>query len=304
MIFVLLASATALLALPYATHRYGRRLDPEHWARLVWAALTTGAIAFEAGLVLLALPTVLRVVGISQLTAACNMLLGHLAPGPGPVGWFAAALAVALPGHALLGWWRTRDASAALSIEPGLGRRRTFRGYELVVLPTTRVLAYSVQSGARSQIVVSQGVVDHLSTDELTAVLAHEHAHLRHAHQQRLVLAALLESTLRPLRRSTAELRLALERCADEDAAFDSGRATVRRALVGLLEPLLAPPALPAFTTADTVVERIDALATPPVPAPSHAVLITRAMLIVLSACALAAAAGWLFDATRMLGLA
>ena len=304
MIIVLLASATALLVLPYAAHRYGRRLDPERWARVVWAALTTGAIAFECGLVLLALPTVLRAVGIAQLAAACNMLLGHLAPGPTEVGWFAAALAVVFPGRAAWLGWRTRHTAAALSIEPGLGRHRTFRGYELVILPTTRVLAYSVHAGLRSQIVISQAVVDQLNADELTAVLVHEHAHLRHRHQRRLVLATLLEGTLAPLRRCTAELRLALERWADEDAAAHSGRPTVRRALLSMLEPLLATPAVPAFTTADTVVERINALGAPPVAPSSRVLLLTRATLIVLSVSALAAAAGWLFDATRMLGRA
>ena len=119
-----------------------------------------------------------------------------------------------------------------------------------------------------------------------------------------LVLAALLEGTLPPMRRCTAELRLALERWADEDAAVRSGRPIVRRALMSLLEPLLAAPAVPAFTTADTVVERIDALELPPPTAPSHALLLTRATVIVLSACALAAAAGWLLDASRMLGFA
>jgi hypothetical protein len=300
----LLACAIALLALPAAVRRQGRRLDPERWAGLVWAALATGAVAFEAGLLLLALPTMLRAAGVSQLAAACDMLLGHLAPGPALIGWLATGLAVVLPGRVVLAWRRTRDASITCSIEPGLGHHRTFRGHELVILPTARVLAYSVQSGKRSQIVVSQGVVEQLSSEEFIAVLAHEHAHLRHAHQRRLVLASLLEGTFAPLRRCTTELRLALERWADEDAARQSGRSTVRRALLELLVPLIAESALPAFTTADTVIERIEALGSTPVPAPSHALFVARGSVIVLSICALAAAAGWCFDATRMLGLA
>jgi Peptidase family M48 len=304
MIIVLLASATALLALPCVARQYGRRLAPDHWARLVWAALATGVTALESGLVLLALPTVLRAVGVPQLAEACNMVLGHLALGPAPVGWLAAALAVVLPARAAVVWWGTRGTASALTIEGALGRHHAFRGHELVVLPTTRVLAYSVRSDERSQIVISQGVVDQLTADELTAVLAHEDAHLRYAHQQRLVIAALLEGTLAPMRRCTAELRLALERWADEEAAARSGRPIVRRALMSLLEPLLTAQAVPAFTTADTVVERIDALELPPPTAPSHALLLTRATVVVLIACALAAATGWLFDASRMLGFA
>ena len=304
MTIALLASAIALLLLPAVVRRQGRRLDPERWAGLVWAALATGAIAFEAGLLLLALPTLLRAAGVSQLTATCNMLLGHLAPGPAPMGWLAAGLAVVLPSRVIVVWRHTRDASITCSIEPGLGHHRTFRGHELVILPTARVVAYSVQSAKRSQIVVTQGVVDQLTSEELVAVLAHEHAHLHHAHQRRLVLASLLEGTFAPLRRCTTELRLALERWADEDAARQNGRSTVRRALIELLEPLITESALPAFTTADTVIERIAALGSTPVPAPSHALFVARGSLIVLSTCAVAAAGGWLFDAIWMLGLA
>jgi len=300
-IIVLLAGAIALLALPCSARRYGRRLHPQHWAQLIWAALMTGSVALEIGLVFLALPTALRAAGVSQLAAACNMLLGHLAPGSAPVGWAAGALALAIPWRAALAYRRARLTAAAMSIEAQLGHHEVFWGHELVVLPTPDVLAYSVQSGTQSQIVVSSHVVDQLSAEELIAVLVHEHAHLQHGHQRRLVIATLLERTLVPLRRCTSELRLALERWADEEAATHTGRPTVRRALVRLVEPALATAPLPAFTDADTVVERIDALGAPPTRAPARAVIVTRAALFVLAGIVLAAAGGWLFDATRML---
>ncbi|MGH9214874.1 MAG: hypothetical protein ACRDZS_01340, partial [Acidimicrobiales bacterium] len=100
---------------------------------------------------------------------------------------------------------------------------------------------------------------------ELDAVLRHERAHLVNDHGRYLLLATALEHTfgLFPLlRRSTAALRVTLERWADEEAAGSApeSRQVVRNALLDVTSALVAEPAVAAFTSADTVIERIEAL--------------------------------------------
>ncbi len=271
MIVVLVLSSLGLLLLPGCLRRAGRRLPPAEWAQLSVVVLGVGAVMFETALLLLGAPTVLRALGAPVLADICQRLLGSLVPGGPVAGWWAAGSAIAIPAIAGRGAWQAIRAHRALRIEPLLGRHHGLGRHELVVLPSQQVFAFSI-AGRRSQVIVSEGLAGQLSPQELQAVLRHEVAHLERRHQRWLVLVTALEHglVLLPLlRRSTAALRCALERWADEDAAGNSpeGRATLHAALVRVTNAMLAP-GVAAFSAADTLLERLQAMerALPPPP--------------------------------------
>lgn len=260
---VLLLAGLCLLALPGAARRLGRRLAPAEWARLCVVALAAGAAVLELAVLLYASPTVLRAIGIPDLADVCERALGVLLPGGALLGWPAAVVAAALPLLIGAGAVRARRSQRAVHVEAWLGEHERFGGHALVVLPTDCVLAFCA-NGSTPQIVVSRGLVAALTPDELDAVLRHEAAHLEHRHQRFLLLASALEHGLAVLpfiRPSTAALRTALERWADEAAAGTSyaSRAVLRRALLGVTTAMVSP-AVAAFSAADTVAERLAAL--------------------------------------------
>jgi len=263
MIVVLVLSSLGLLLLPGCLRRAGRRLPPAEWAQLNVVVLGVGAVMFETALLLLGAPTVLRALGAPVLADICQRLLGSLVPGGPVAGWWAAGSAIAIPVIAGRGARQAIRAHRVLRIEPLIGRHECLGRHELVVLPSQQVFAFSI-AGRASQVIVSEGLAGQLSPQELQAVLRHEIAHLERRHQRWLVFVTALEHglVLLPfLRKSTAALRCALERWADEEAAGDSsqGRATLQAALVRVTNAMLAPGAA-AFTTADTLLERLQAL--------------------------------------------
>lgn len=304
---VLALAGVAVLCLPGLVRRLGRRLAPAEWARLCAAALAGGAAMVETALVLSAAPTVLRAAGVPAVASTCERMLGRLAPGGPAAGWVAAVAAILLPALGVVGVRRAMSAWRVVRAEPWLGTHSRHGHHELVVLPTPHPLAATVP-GAPGQILVSDGLVEALGDAELAAVLRHESAHLDHHHHRFLLLAAALDHAvgiLPPVRRSTAALRLALERWADEAAAGDDleTRTTVRRALVAMSEALLAP-AMAAFSSADTVAERLEALGDdPPRPAFSSHVLL-YAPGTALGASAVAALATWASNAQFVLAMA
>lgn len=307
MLLALLAGGLALLALPWAARRLGRRLDPAEWSRLCSLALAAGGAVLELAVVLVAAPTVLRAVGVPEVAAACERMLAPLAPGGPVAGWSAAALAVAIPGRGLLGVMRARRSHRTFHIEGWLGEHTTFGAHELVVLPTDQPLALTVD-GHVPQIIVSEGLVAALADEELDAVLRHEAAHLRHHHQRHLLLATALEHGfvfLPFVRRSATALRAALERWADEEAAGETreARSAVRDALLGVTRALVAPAVVATFSAADTVIERLDALEG----APPHPSRLRRAALYIpglaVGALVLVALGAWAGEVSTMLAM-
>lgn len=304
---VLLVAALALLALPGAAWRFGRRLQPSEWSWFCVGVLMAGALMLEVALILYAMPTTLRALGVHHLADMCERAIGAVLPGGAVLGWPAAALAVAFPIRFLFVGRRTRRLQADAHIEPCLGHHRSDDGYDLVVLPTDHVVAFSV-CGTTSQVVISQGLLQALRPEEVEAVVRHEVAHLHHGHQRLLLLAGALEDTLplgKIVRRSTAALRTGLERWADEFAAGHAGvsRAVLRRALVGVCEALMAPRTVPAFSAADTITERLEALSIdPPRPSgPSRAAAYAPALII--SVVVISAFGVWRHDILHVLAL-
>lgn len=268
---VLLLGGIVLLGLPGLSRALGRLLVPKEWAKLCLVALVAGTVSFEVGAVLLAAPTLLGTLGIHALEAACERLAGPLAPAGGVGGWSAALVALLLPIMIVRGVKQARRSCRRLWLEPWLGEHIHGDGLDLVVLPTDEVVAMSID-GATPQIVVSSGLRALLSPAQLASVIRHEAAHLRFRHQRLLVLAVAIEHGFLfcpPVMRSTGALRAALERWADECAAGQDtdNRRLLRQALLAVAEARLGP-AVAAFSSARTVMERLSALERDP-PSPS-----------------------------------
>ncbi len=264
MIAVVLAlSGLGLLALPAWARPAGRRLPPSEWSRLAATALVGGALAVETGLALLAAPTVLRAARVPTLAAACERMLGHLSPGGPTVGWMTGAAAIAIAVMAASGILRAHGIYRAVRVERWVGEHETRSNYELVVIPSPHLLAVSV-AGRQPQVIVSTGLIETLLPEELEAVVRHECAHLDRRHQRYLLLARAVDAGFRFLpfvRRSTAAVRIGLERWADEVAAGETaeGRQTVREALL-MTTAAVVGSELAAFSAAESVIERLEAL--------------------------------------------
>ncbi|MGH2386008.1 MAG: M56 family metallopeptidase [Candidatus Limnocylindria bacterium] len=303
----LLASGAGLLLLPALSRPLGRQLPPHQWARLCAIALGAGGAIVEVAAALYAAPTVFRAAGIPAIAALCERMLGTLVPGGAWAGWVAAAVATMMPALAGIGVRRARRTQHAVHAEPWLGEHADWHGLDLVVLPTAHPVAVSVP-GDPAQIIVSEGLLASLEPSALEFVLRHEAAHLEHGHHRYLLLATAMDHALAffpPARASTRAMRAALERWADEVAAGarPADRRTLRDALLDVTGAIVSP-ALAAFSTSDTVVERVDALDRD-VPRPG---LATRAALytpgLALGGVAIVALGTWAANAQMIVAMA
>lgn len=304
---LLLVAGLGLLVLPGAAAPLGRRLAPAEWARLCQTALAAGAVIVELAFVAYALPTALRSAGVPTWATMCERMLRTFVPGGAPAGWLAATAASCIAVFAAVGAIRARRGCAAARVESWLGEHHRYAGHDLVTLASDQLIAVSV-AGVPGQIVVSTGLVEALPAERLELVLAHEAAHLDLGHEHWLRLAAAADAGFAffwPVRRSTSALRLALERCADEVAAGDhpDQRALLRSALLDVAA-LAVGAELAAFSAADTVIYRVEALAQSR-PEPSTGL---RAMLyapgLSLGGLVLTALAAWGGEAHMMISMA
>jgi hypothetical protein len=87
----------------------------------------------------------------------------------------------------------------------------------LVVVSDSEMFAYALP-GAQDGVVISQGLVQGLSKNELNVVLAHEQAHLDNRHDRWILVGRICTSFNPLLRHPMSNLRFALERIADEAA--------------------------------------------------------------------------------------
>jgi hypothetical protein len=289
---VLVVAGLGLLALPGIAAPAARHLQPSEWRRLNRIAVGLGIAMVQLGLVLTAVPVLADAAGVEHIAHECHHLLGPVLPGGAVTGWASATASLALFSVAGAVHRRTRRLQRAARIDGWVGEHRQLPDATLVVLPIDAVVAYATP-GSPAQVVVSRGLTRVLGTDELDAVVRHELAHLRNRHHGDLALAAVVDAALGWMpgtRASTAALRLGIERAADEEAAERPGaREAIRRALLMATETMLVP--VPAFTTALTLLARLDALATPP---PHPSLRLRAAMLAPLAALAVVALSGLL----------
>ncbi|MFC7449628.1 M56 family metallopeptidase [Rhodococcus daqingensis] len=147
-----------------------------------------------------------------------------------------------------------------------IGRR--IDGLDAVILDAPERAAYCV-AGKPHAIVLTSAALAALDERQLSAVLAHERAHLTGRHPQLLAILRGLSTTLPRVALLTigaAEVARLLEMCADDRAARTHGSRT----LLGGLLALSGPGPIPAGTlgaTSIAVLDRAGRLAAPPAPA-------------------------------------
>ncbi|NDU72391.1 M48 family metalloprotease [Actinomadura sp. DSM 109109] len=244
-----------MLMLSVALGLVPSRLHPSWSARLL---ATTGAMTAVAALgtgVFVAINYAATLAPSAAAHVPEWALFGDDRPVPDMVGLPAAVLSAAglvVAGRTAVRW--LTDVRAAQ-----LAARRP--------LETEVPIAVAVP-GRRGGVLLSRGMLNGLSPDELQVVLHHEASHLRHRHHRYLAAGALGAAVLPPLRPLRERLRLAVERWADEDAAEATGdRAFVARTIakVALAQPP-APGPVAAFAESG-VVQRVQALlGAPPAP--------------------------------------
>lgn len=265
MILAVALGGLGLLQLPWLMRSRLTQLSPAEWTRATSVSLRVGLGLVQFGLLATAAPTVLGGVGAHEFADTCNQILGPPAPGGDLTGW--ASLGVL--GWVLFARWQARrhvrQVTDTTRIEPWLGSHTQSEGFDVAVIPAAQPLAYSVP-GPNPQIVLSEGLHDSMTAEELAAVIRHETSHLRRRHHRELVLACEIETVfahVATLARATSVLRLAAERCADEDAiTCPDDRRQVRGALTKAAVSMAG--AVAAFTPADTILARLAALDHPP----------------------------------------
>jgi Zn-dependent protease with chaperone function len=241
--FGLLLVGIALLAFPGLWAARTRGCPPKEWTRVSVWAIGTGAAAVFLGLAMTGLPPLLHTVQLDGLLAVCDPVVHRLMVGGPLVGWTAMLLSLVIACSAAAAVRTTRRAVRRARIEPWLGRHVPGDGYEVVVLPTTELIAFGVP-GSVPQVVISEGLVEALEPARLDAVIGHEVAHHRLHHARYLLVAAVVDRALGVLpfvRRSTRALEESLEVWADEFAV--EARGATREALHGALVAVSAEQA-------------------------------------------------------------
>ncbi|HYB80394.1 MAG TPA: M56 family metallopeptidase [Mycobacterium sp.] len=176
------------------------------------------------------------------------------------------------------------------------------RTRDLRVLDVAEPLAYCLP-GVRSRVVVSEGALTTLATDEVTAILTHERAHLRARHDLVLEAFTAVHAAFPRLVRSSSALRavqLLVELLADDAAVRATGRTPLARALVACASGR-APSGALAIGGPSTVlrVRRLTGRGNSPML--SAAAYLTAAAILVLPTIALAVP--WLIELRRLFNL-
>jgi Zn-dependent protease with chaperone function len=246
---LLYGAAVTWLAPPLLTRLTRSGVTP-HMGIAAWLTAIIAALLAWVGAV--ALGAVAAVEGMKDSTAVtlCLRLFGfsERAPLPGLLGSVVlivaavviSAVVISRVGRSVLG---LRARSHEHAREARMIGHPTDRPGVLVV-DAHRPAAYCV-AGKPNAIVVTTGALDALDGSQLSAVLAHENAHIAgHHHQLLMVLRGLATSLPRlPLfRRGAAAVADLLEMCADDVAARRFG---TRPLLAGLLT-LAGPQRVPA----------------------------------------------------------
>ncbi|WP_433473666.1 M56 family metallopeptidase [Spirillospora sp. CA-142024] len=247
-----MSAAVALLVYSVLLSTLGPRLlRARHWAErapwlgvLAWQAAVASVIG---GMVLaelmLAVPIVRAPHGLSDLLAACRIMLRvHYEGAPQPVAGYAGLLVAGgillwISAHVLTTFVtiavRRRRHARTLTM---VARRR--RDLEALVVEYDQPLAYCLP-GRPHYVVVSTGVLDRLEDEQVSAVLAHERAHLAGRHDLAINIAIAVGRAFPAvplLRAAKTEIPRLLEMRADDVAAREHDRVTLAAALVTVAE--------------------------------------------------------------------
>lgn len=218
------------------------------WTLSIVGFLATGV----AAVVVLLLPNNGMPEGLVHAVRGCWTMLRHgEAPHAEQVAGLAGMIVLAVLGVrlALIGRRQAalrrgaRDERLAILRVAG---RHDAEDPTTVWLAHDRPLAFSL-AGRPGLIVATDGLADHLTPRELTAVLEHERAHLRGRHHLLLAAAETVAGTLPflPLaQQAPTALRDLVELAADTSAAQQCGPRVLRDALSRVADPNIRPTAL------------------------------------------------------------
>jgi Zn-dependent protease with chaperone function len=182
----------------------------------------------------------------------------------------SAAAIVAAVTAAVLAWRYGRGIQRARQGNRAHAQAARITGRKLpgsgaVVLESPRPVAYCVP-GRPAAIVLSTGALALLDPSQLTAVLAHERAHLAGRHHLLIALTRVLSATFPavPLfTRGPAEVARLAEMCADDAAARRSGRQALLTALLAMGTGTAVPAGVLAASGYE-VTARVQRLLEPP----------------------------------------
>jgi len=198
------------------------------------------------------------------------------------VAWAGATLLAGVVVRLLVAGWRVagterRQRRRLRTMIRVAGRRMPV--LDATVVPLSHPAAYVVP-GIRADVVITSGAVDRLTTEELHAVMAHEHAHATGRHYWLLRPVRLLYRAFPqvPLfAQAIVQVQRLVELRADDVAVQVSPRLTLARALVAMAQGRATPAGAPTTVLAadgGDAMERLDRLLHPPAPLPPG---ITRA---------------------------
>lgn len=237
-----------------------RRLPPCRAAWSITAAMAVLAASTVGALGLLAWPLMARVPIVAAAGRWRPGAVTHGVPVPVVASLVAWLALVALAHRAVdqLGRLR-RELVETARLHAELGS--TGRG-RLAVLddPVPEAHALPPTLSLPGRVVISTGLLAALDDDERAAVLAHEHAHLTHAHRLFTAISALAAALNPVLSPARANVAFALERWADEDAAARTSRAVAARALA---KAALAKLSTPRPTVASALIMGLGQLGVP-----------------------------------------
>lgn len=303
---VLLAYATVMAtAGSWALARSDWPSRSPRWGVLAWQVLTASVVASVVlAAVAVSVPRIPLTTDLAELLRACGAALRaqYATPGGAAVSVVAAAAAAAILGR--VGYCLARCLASAAR-----ARRRQRQALSLVarrddargalVIEHPAALAYCLP-GRHRAVVLTSGALELLDDEQLSAVLAHEHAHLRGRHHLVLAAAAAAEQAFPGVpvfRQARIQTTRLVEMLADDIATRRSDRLTLATALVELADGSAPKAALGAG--GDAAIVRVRRLVAPadPVGAPTMALLavltvgVLAAPALILAAPALAGVA-------------
>jgi Zn-dependent protease with chaperone function len=223
---MLMVPVVAGVALGWAAPRIGAALPPSAAVVSLTVAALTAALSTGLALAATGIFVVARLRPIAEAGHWSVRSLLAEQPLPTSVAAVATAAVAALLFSAI---WHTGRTARELARTARLCRRLG-SGMDIVIVNDPTPDAYALSCGAGGRIVVSTAMLRALPADQRRALLAHEAAHLNR-HHHLFVLAGRLAAAANPvLRPVVAEIRVGIERWADEVAAAEIGdrRLTAR----------------------------------------------------------------------------
>ena len=253
----------AIVAFAIAAPLAGRHLSPALATRLLVPASVATAASTVFVLGALAATWLGQLPAIAAFGPWSTTRLDAADPVPDPVAVLSLVLLTVTTVWTVT--WGARRVHALLAV---------YRDYHhlsptgsVIVLDSATVDAFATPAPA-GQVIVTAALWDALTPNERRVVLAHERSHIDHRHTW-WTLAAELASTINPLLRpTTAAIRRAVERWADEDAAIRvTDRTLVARTIARtalLQHDRRSGPHLSQAATGGDVPQRVRALLEPP----------------------------------------